>query len=111
MCGFCAVFSGIPHWTETASDAGDRDSASGGHEWRLARQRRLKLINAVLFQFGCRADDWMGGQIMIASQRGRTELVGQLPEVWRVVEDVAGRAVDPLDPILLAALRARRAGA
>ena len=111
MCGFCAVFNDIPHWTDTASDAGDCDSASGGHEWRLTRQRRLQIMNAVLVHFGCRVDDWMGGQFMVASQRGRTELVEQLPQVWRVVENIAGREIDPLDPSLLAALRARHDGA
>lgn len=106
MCGFCAVFSGVPHWTETASDAGDRDSESGGHAWRLARQRRLAIINTVLRHYGCGVADWMGGELMVSSQRGRTEMVAHLPQVWRVVENIAQRAVDPLDPELLAALRA-----
>ena len=43
MCGFCAVFAGIPHWTETASDAGDNQQTTGGHDRRLARQRTTTL--------------------------------------------------------------------
>lgn len=109
MCGFCAVFSGVPHWTETASDAGDRDSDTGGHAWRLARQRRLAVVNAVLTHFGCRVEDWMGGQFMVRSQRGRTEMVAQLPQVWQVVENIAQRRLDPLDPAFMAALRAASA--
>ena len=105
MCGFCAVFAGIPHWTEIASDAGDHEHSGGGHLWRLARQRRITLINAVLAQFGCRIDDWMSGQYLLSSQRGRTEVIDHLPQVWRVVEDIAGRSCDPLDPQLLEALR------
>lgn len=105
MCGFCAVFSGVPHWTETASDVGDQAPTSGGPEWRLGRQRRLRVVNAVLAQFGCRVEDWMGGQFMVSSQRGRTEMVEQLPQVWQVVESIAQRPLDPLDPVLLAALR------
>ena len=107
MCGFCAVFAGTPHWTDTASDAGDRDSESGGPDWRLARQKRLRIVNAVLTHFGCRVEDWMGGQFLVSSQRGRTEMVEQLPQVWQVVENIAQRPLDPLDPTLLAALRAR----
>jgi len=110
MCGFCAVFSGIPHWTETASDAGDRASETGGHAWRLARQRRLAIVNTVLAQFGCRVEDWMGGQFLVSSQRGRTEMVDHLPQVWQVVENIAQRPVDPLAPALIAALRAASTG-
>lgn len=107
MCGFCAVFSGVPHWTETASDAGDRAVETGGPERRISRQRCMRLLNAVLAHFGCRLDDWMTAQYLVSSQTGRTEIVMQLPQVWRVVEDIAGRAVDPLHPELLAALAAR----
>ncbi len=105
MCGFCAVFSGVPHWTETASDAGDRAQQSGGPAWRVGRQQRLRVINAVVAHFGCRVEDWMGGQFLVSSQRGRSEMVDHLPQVWRVVEDIAQRPLDPLDPVLLAALR------
>ena len=107
MCGFCAVFAGAPHWTEDASDAGDRDSERSGHAWRLGRQRRLALVNQVLACHGCRVDDWMGGQFMVHSQRGRTEMVDAQPQVWQVAEAIAGHAIDPLDPEFLAALAAR----
>lgn len=111
MCGFCAVLSGAPHWSETASDAGDHDIETAGYTWRLGRQRRLRLVNAVLAHFGCRVDDWMGGQLLVSSQRGRTEMVEQLPQVWQIVENIAQRPLDPLDPALVAALRAAAARA
>ena len=107
MCGFCAVMSGVPHWTEAASDAGEREDARDAHERRLARARRVALVNAVLGHYGCRVDDWHGGQFMVTSLRGRSEMVSALPEVWRVVELIAGRALDPLDPALLATLHVR----
>ena len=109
MCGFCAVLSGTPHWSETASDAGDREIETAGHVWRLGRQRRLRVVNAVLAHFACRVDDWMGAQLLVSTQRGRTEVVEQLPQVWQVVESIAQRPLDPLDPALLAALRAAAA--
>ena len=106
MCGFCAVFAGTPHWTETASDAGDRETETGGPAWRLGRQRRLHIVNAVLAHFGCHVEDWMSGQFLVSSQRGRTEIVEQLPQIWQVVESIAQRPLDPLAPALIAALRA-----
>ena len=109
MCSFCAVFAGVPHWTEIASDAGDHEYDGGGPAWRQARQRRVQLLNVVLAHFGCRLDDWMGGPYVLSSQRGRSEMIDQLPTVWRVAEAIAGRPCDPLDPALLTALRAHLA--
>ena len=106
MCGFCAVFAGIPHWSEVGSDAAQEVPASSGPETRQGRLQRLALIDRVARFYGCRVEDWMGEQYIVRSLRGRTELVRALPSVWSVVEDIAGRRVDPLDPALLAALDA-----
>ena len=104
MCGFCAMVSGQPHWTEAGSDA-----ASGtlpeARERRLARMFRVRLVNAVIGHYGCALEDWAMGEYIVRSQRGRTELVPALPQVWQTVESIAGRPVDPLDPELLARLR------
>lgn len=103
MCGFCAVFAGIPHWTEAGSDA-----AAGvlmeDRERRLARAFRVRLVNAVIRHYGCVVEDWAAGQYIVRSQRGRSELVSALPQVWQIVESIAGRPLDPLDPALLRAL-------
>lgn len=105
MCGFCAMVSGMPHWTENSPDAG-----SGGQvdsrERRLERLFRVKLVNAVIAGHGCTLEDWAMGQYIVRSQRGRSELVPALPQVWLKVEDISGRTVDPLDPALLERLRA-----
>lgn len=104
MCGFCAIVSGIPHWTEAGSDA-----ASGtwpeARERRLERLYRVKLVNAVIAHYGCAVGDWAMGEYIVRSQRGRTEIVPALPQVWLAVESIAGRPVDPLDPALLERLR------
>jgi hypothetical protein len=106
MCGFCAVFAGIPHWTEAGSDAAHRPTETSGPEARRARLVRIQLIDRIARCYGCRVEDWMGEQYIVRSQRGRTEIVRALPLVWSVIEDIAGCAVDPLDPRLLAALHA-----
>lgn len=103
MCGFCALVAGVPHWTEAGSDA-----AAGlereGRDLRLERAYRVRLANAVLAHYGCTLEDWANGQYIVRSQRGRSELVPALPQVWQTVEAIAGRPVDPLDPELLARL-------
>ena len=107
MCGFCAVFSGVPHWTETGTDAGVVQPVTGGRDWRLERSYRVRLINAVLTHFGCTLEDWMGGQYILRSHTGRSEVVDYLPGLWAALEDVTRKPADPLDPVLLARLRER----
>lgn len=106
MCGFCAFVSGMPHWTESGSDA-----ATGipidSREQRLERIFRVSLVNMLLEGHGCTVDDWSLDQYIVRSRTGRSELVAALPQVWRTVEEIAGRPVDPLDPALLARLGAQ----
>jgi len=104
MCGFCAGLPGVPHWTESGSDAARLDAAELSHELRLERALRVRIVNRVLAHYGCKVSDWMGGTYLVSSLRGRTELVDRLPQVWKIVEEIAGRPLDPLDPALLAAL-------
>ena len=106
MCAFCAVFVGIPHWTEIGTNAGEAERVTGGHDWRLDRAYRIKLVNSVIGYFGCKVEDWMADKYIVRSQRGTTEIVDYLPQVWKVVETISHKPVDPLDPDLLDALRA-----
>lgn len=102
MCGFCAGLAGHPHWSETQRE-GDAQEADSRARW-LVRHHRLALVNAVCGAFGCRVEDWASGQYVVRGSRGQVEIVDALPQVWQVVETIAGRPVDPLDPTLLARL-------
>lgn len=104
MCGFCAVFAGIPHWTEAGTDAADDVPERSGPEIRQARLARIQLVDRIAHFYGCKVEDWMGEQYVVCSLRGRTEIVRALPMVWSVIEDIAGCRIDPLDPVLLATL-------
>ena len=107
MCAFCAVFAGIPHWTETGTDAAEGERTSGGRDWRLQRLKRVKLINRILAFYGCKLDDWMAESYQVHSLQGRTEIVSALPQIWMTVEAIAKKPADPLDAALLAFLKAR----
>jgi len=101
MCGFCAVFAGSPHWSELPTgDAPDELTR------QAVRRQRLRLVNTVVQAFGCTVEDWHGGQYIVRSLRGRSEIVSALPEVWTLVEAIAGQAIDPLSPALLDSLQA-----
>jgi hypothetical protein len=107
MCGFCAVFAGIPHWTESGTNAGESERVTGGRDWRLQRMRRVGLINKLLGFYGCKLEDWMAESYMVRSLQGRTEIVPYLPQIWISVEAISKKPADPLDPALLDYLRAK----
>ena len=106
MCAFCTMFTGAPHWTEAGTNAGRSGATPVGNARFVSRAYRLKMINRILKHYGCRVDDWAGGQYLVHSHRGRTEVVEQLPQIWMTVESIATKPVDPLDPQLLALLGA-----
>lgn len=105
MCGFCAMLDGGKHWAEGTPEAGSGREPDA-REQRLERVYRVRLANAVLAHYGCSVEDWAMGQYIVRSQRGRSELVPALPQVWQTVESIAGRPVDPLDDALLERLAA-----
>lgn len=112
MCALCGALADGPHWTEAGTDAGRADRAPGGRARHLERRHRLALLNRVLAAFGCAADDWAGAQYLVHNRSGgATEVTADLPGIWTAVERLTGRAADPLDPALVAALEeAGRAG-
>lgn len=97
------MVTGATHWTEGGPDAAS-GTAREAREQRLERLYRVRLANAVIAHYGCTLEDWAMGQYIVRSQRGRSELVDALPQVWQTVEAIAGRPVDPLDPALLSRL-------
>ncbi len=105
MCGLCGILSSGPHFLEGGTDAARSDAASSGRERRLGRAARVRLINRVLAPYGCAIRDWSGAKYVVRSRTGKTALVDNLPQVWQALDKIAARAVDPLDPSLIAALR------
>ena len=58
----------------------------------------------VLRHYGLKLGDFEGQSYVLRSATGRQELVPHLPGMWAAAERLAGRACDPLDPALIAAL-------
>jgi len=101
MCGLCGTLMEGPHWSETGTDAARSGEVPGGRQRYLERAYRVRLINRVLERFGCRSEDWTGGQYIVRSPNGAAEVVTSLPQLWRAVESLGGRPADPLEPALI----------
>jgi len=98
MCGLCGVLGNEGDWT----DAPARPFPGARPTRRAQRLQRVRLVNAVLAQFGLVLSDWQGAKYQLANRTGRTELVDNLTQVWQAAERILGRACDPLDPALIA---------
>ena len=104
MCSLCGILGGRGHWTESASSpevfAGRTEVHTAGRE----RQQRTRILNIVLGHYGLSVSDWTAGKSVLRSATGRTALVDNVGELWPAAERLTGRALDPLDPVLLTAL-------
>jgi hypothetical protein len=103
MCGLCGVLGNADHWT----DIPDEGVVLSPHTRRATRLARVRMVNEVLAYYGLKLADWQGSNYVLSGPTGRTELVGDLVQVWRAVEQMAGRACDPLDPRLIERLESK----
>ena len=96
MCGLCGILGGESHWAGSIKKSGLPD--------RQERFRRIAQANRVLAFYRLRLEDFQGVSYILAGPTGRTEMVADLGQVWRVAEQMCGHPLDPLDPELLAKL-------
>jgi hypothetical protein len=101
MCGLCGLFGSTDHWT--AASASLR-VFPGARTRRAERAEHVRVANAVLGAFAIRLDDWQGSSFVVSGPTGRREMAATLPEVWQAAAAMAGRKLDPLDPVLIARL-------
>ena len=103
MCGLCGVLGAEAHWTDAT--AGPEAFKSGVTlTKRQERFARIELANSILRHYGLKLRDFEARSYVLRSATGREELVPHLPAMWATAERLAGRACDPLDPALIAAL-------
>jgi len=100
MCGLCGMLGGEVHWTDGAPSAGAGGTAAAQTR-RAERLYRVALINAVFGHYGLALADWQGSSYLLSNRTGRTEIVGDLAQLWQAAERMLGRRCDPLDPTLV----------
>lgn len=86
MCGACGVLQGGPEWLECAGLSAPR---------MAERQKRLKLVNRMLAASGTRVSE-SGGKLVLRNMTGATRIVDDLAHVWRAVDEIGRKPVDPL---------------
>lgn len=99
MCVVCYELAPDDHWSDGLSDA------VGSQIPGRSRYRRTRILSAVLAPYGLSVSDpGSGSHCLIADRKGAAEVAAGLPAVWQAAERLSPRAIDVLDPALLAAL-------
>jgi len=98
MCGLCGLLGGDFHWAS---------SIQTGLPNRQERYQRVAQANRILAFYQLRLGDFQGVSYVLTTATGRSEIVSDLGQIWRTAELISGRALDPLDSRLLAALEGR----
>ena len=104
MCSLCGILGGRGHWTESAASPEAFADRTEIHTPTRERQQRTRILNVVLAHYGLSVSDWAAGRSVLRGATGRTALVDNVGELWPAAEQLTGRALDPLDPALLATL-------
>jgi hypothetical protein len=97
VCILCYGLTGEEHWTDARVGAAPRASV---------RARRRVLLTEIMGAHGLDyKDDPSGFTALISDRKGAVQVARNLGEVWAAGEQLAKRALDPLDPDLLARLQ------
>ncbi|MEB0046721.1 MULTISPECIES: hypothetical protein [unclassified Pseudomonas] len=92
MCGLCGLLGEDVHWNDPLNSELPR---------RRERQRRISTINRVLAPLRLKVEDFQGSAYLVLGATGKQELASGLEQIWAVAHSMIGRAVDPLDPVVL----------
>ncbi|SEP73879.1 hypothetical protein SAMN05428969_0691 [Devosia sp. YR412] len=87
-----------------------RDGVYSRNGDRLSRRReaahRQAVVNAVLATRRMQLADWHGRAYLLKTATGKSKVFDSLSHLWPEAEALSGATFDPLDPVLLARLKA-----
>lgn len=92
MCGLCGMLGEDRHWSSMPANGQSGNAVLR----RLARGRRIAIVNQMLDARRIRVSDWQGSQYLVSTATGKTSLAMDLPGIWRAVAELTGRPFDPL---------------
>ena len=92
MCGLCGLLGEDQHWSSLPTNG----QSSNAVLRRLARSRRIAIVNRMLDARRVRVSDWQGSQYLVSTATGKTLLAMNLPDIWRAVAELTGSPFEPL---------------
>jgi len=108
MCALCGVLGGSDHWADAAPRPGVFTRNTDSLQRRRERDSRVRAANRVLAPYRMQLADWQGASFVLSTATGKSEIAGDLGQIWAAAERLRGAPCDPLDPVLLTQLEAAR---
>ena len=102
MCALCGVLGGDDHWTAPVARDGVYVRGDDAATRRRERMLRIAAANRILKLYGVVLEDWQGASYVLRTVTGKTEIIDSLARLFPVAEKLAGRPLDPLDPMVMA---------
>lgn len=96
MCEVCAIFGAGEHWSDFGRLRNERFPFDDIQHYRDERTRRLMLLNRLLAPYGLTVEDWDGEATLLVDRQGRSQIAPTLGDLWKCMESLAGRSLDPL---------------
>lgn len=72
---------------------------------KRSRDLRTKICNDLLHIYGINLKEWNNSRFLMTNKKERTEVLQDLGQIWQKSEDMIGKPIDPLDPLLLKKLK------
>lgn len=106
MCILCGEFVEQLHWTDIESKQFDTVVA-GQHQRDRKRSRdlRTKICNEILHFYSINLKEWNNSKFLMTNNKGKMEVLQDLGQIWQKSEEMIGKPIDPLDPLLLERLK------
>ncbi len=116
MCILCGALWTEEHWAEVSADrrpvgaegtiALEVHTANRGQRLR-DRALRARFASLLLSRYGLQIQDWEGSNYILRDRKGSSVIVPDLASLWKAVEQMLGRPLDPLEPDFLDSVRQR----
>ena len=94
MCGVCGLLGGVDDW----SGGVQRLHGGAPSPRRADRAQRIRVLNQVLQPCHVRISDFQGQSFLVCGPTGKQLIADSIAHVWRCVQEITGRSVDPLAP-------------
>lgn len=107
MCSLCGILGCDDHWSSAVAREGTYSRNTERLSRRREAARRQEVVNIILRTRRLQLADWHGRAYMLKSATGKSKIFDSLSHLWPEAEALSGASFDPLDPELLARLRAQ----
>lgn len=110
MCILCSDFVTQVHWTDQKKESTSSEViiGEGQRERQRDRLKRAQLCNEILGLYKLKLRDWNGSKFVLEDAKGNSRIVHDLGALWHDVQELIGKAINPLDEYLITMMKNKK---